>query len=284
MSENDLNRLRTELFDRAKAILKEQDDYREKISTLSATRRELIDELRSTGLKAADIAKGLGITRARMSQLSTSGPPPERAFLGSGKLAIVVGQKPKPNNTKSLIAVETMNARDRLRELATAYQLESGYEIVPPPGLFDLNRSNLVALAGPRLMPMVGQILAGDPNIRFEAGETGGWTLRDIHTGETFSASPRDAHSNPVDLDHPNRDFGYLGRLPRPDGNGTFLCFAGIHATGTQGVVAYLEQNLAQLYSEVKTRRFSTLIECEYDPETRVVATTKLASPIYKRS
>ena len=30
-------------------------------------------------------------------------------------------------------------------------------------------------------------------------------------------------------------DFGYLGRLPRPDGRGTFLYIGGIHAAGTSG-------------------------------------------------
>ena len=51
-------------------------------------------------------------------------------------------------------------------------------------------------------------------------------------TGEEFH-SPSDK-GEPV-------DYGYIGRLPRPDGRGTFLYLAGIHAMGTLGVTQYLE-------------------------------------------
>lgn len=251
---------------------------------LGRIRRESVENMLQRGDSHAVIADAIGLSRGRIGQIAKTGPAPERAFLGSGRLTIVVGQKPKPNQTKHLVAGETVAARDRLKTLASAYQLEADNEDVPPPGLVDLNRDNLIVLAGPRLFPLVGQILASDPNLRFEVDEVSQWTLRNIEAEKTFTASPRDDKGNPVDVDNPNRDFGYLGRLPRPDGNGTFLYAAGIHAVGTLGVVAYLEQNLAQIYSEVKTRRFSMLVECEYDPETRAILTAKQASPIYKRS
>jgi hypothetical protein len=277
-----------DLFDRAKAVLEKQDDYRQAISTLSAMRREILNEIRASGVRPAEMAKRLGVTSARMSQLlSAPGPGPERAFFGDGRLTVVAAQKFINGNHTNKgvgVAVETIAAYHRLAGLAASYQLDTDeLEDVPQPGIFELNRNNLIVLAGPRLFPMVRQMLAGDPNIRFEA-DGDEWTLHDVQADATYRATPRDADDKPLTADGPARDFGYLGRLPRPDGKGTFLCFAGVHATGTQGVVAYLEQNLPQLYGEVKTRLFSTIVECEYTHKPRKVTSAKPASPIYKRS
>ena len=38
-----------------------------------------------------------------------------------------------------------------------------------------------------------------------------------------------------------------MGRLPRPDGKGTFLYLAGLHAPGTLGAASYVVNNLADL-------------------------------------
>lgn len=287
-SEFDQIRETPDLFDRAKAVLEAQDRHRQAISTLSAMRREILNEIRASGVRPTEMAKRLGVTRTRMSQLlSAPGPGPERAFLGDGRLTIVVGRKSVQGNHNQKgpgVALETLGAFDRLKELAESYQLEADREIVPPPGFFDLNRSNLIVMAGPRLFPMVGQILDSDTDLRFEADADGEWSLRDLNTGEVYRPTPRDADNNPI-ANGPTRDFGYLGRLPRPDGKGTFLCIAGIHATGTQGVAAHIEAALPQLYAEVKTRRFSMVIECEYDPQNdNAVTAAKPASPIYKRS
>jgi hypothetical protein len=49
------------------------------------------------------------------------------------------------------------------------------------------------------------------------------------------------------------------------------LVAAGIHPIGLQGVAALFETDLADLYREVRTRRFSMIVECRYDPETLTV-------------
>jgi hypothetical protein len=77
-------------------------------------------------------------------------------------------------------------------------------------------------------------------------------------------------------------DYAYLGRLPRIDGRGTFLYLAGIHAPGNNGAVHYLESHLEELYSEVRTARFSTLIACHFDPATRQITSSERATPIYR--
>jgi hypothetical protein len=77
-------------------------------------------------------------------------------------------------------------------------------------------------------------------------------------------------------------DVGYLGRLLRPDGRGTFLYIAGIHASGAAGVVHFLRRYLADLYRDVRTRRFSTLIRCGFNPESRQILSSECVTPIYR--
>ena len=76
-------------------------------------------------------------------------------------------------------------------------------------------------------------------------------------------------------------DIGYLARLPRPDARGTFLYIAGIHAMGSSGVIHYLDRHLAEVYREVRTKRFSALVECDFDSATRKVVSSNLVTPLY---
>jgi hypothetical protein len=74
----------------------------------------------------------------------------------------------------------------------------------------------------------------------------------------------------------------YLGRLPRIDGRGTFLYFAGIHAPGNAGAAHYLEGHLEELYGEVRTGRFSTIIACRFDPDTHQITNSERVTPLYR--
>ena len=246
--------------------------YQDAETELHRIRAEAVEELTAAGKTHAQIAVMLGVTRGRVGQMK-SGPAPERLFLGDGLLTIVLGQKREEGRGRPVVAQETTIAAQRLGDLAARHKLNSTVNYVPPPGLVDLNRNNLVVLAGPRLFPLVGQILDGDPHLRFHKDPDGSWYVRDEQTENEFRAA-RD-NGAPSDI-------GYLGRVRRPDGRGTFLVCAGIHATGTQGVIAYLETHLAELYREVKLRPFSVLIDCEYDPDTLTVTSTRQVSPVYR--
>jgi len=138
--------------------------------------------------------------------------------------------------------------------------------------MVNLNRDNLVVICGPRLSPIIAQVLASDPNLGFTHDDHG-WYLVDHATGTTYR-SPRD-HGEPT-------DYAYLGRLPRIDGRGTFLYFAGIHAPGNSGAMHYLEGHLEELYGEVRTGRFSTIISCRFDPDTRQVISSERVTPLYR--
>ena len=257
---------------RASALI---DEHQTAIAELSRVRREALDELVSSGLTQAQVAGLIGMTRARVGQLLSSGPRPERAMLGTGPLTVAIGgkleadKKPEPY---AVVSSEMLTAYERVAALAQTLGLKAESEVIPPPGMVDLNRANLIVVGGPRILPFVGQVLASDPNIGF-ASDSNDLYLVNRQSGESYR-SRRDKGKG--------TDYGYIGRLPRPDGRGNFLYLAGIHSMGTLGVIQYLEEHLEELHKEVKNRRFSLLVACRYDTRTRTVKSTEAASPVYR--
>jgi len=161
-----------------------------------------------------------------------------------------------------------------LARLAAALGFEICYETSPSSGFVRLNRDGLIVLCGPRHSPNIREVLESDDAISF--GQDGrGWHLVDRTTGEVY-------HS-PMDSGEPH-DFAYFGRLPRPDGKGTFLYAAGIHAVGEAGAVHFLTRSLADLYRETKTRRFSTIVKGSYDRRRRAGASSASdrVTPLYR--
>ena len=247
--------------------------YQGVITELSRVRREAVEELIANGMTHADIARILGTSRGRVSQLVTSGPPPERLFLGTDTLTVALGGKLESGKEApgSVVAQEDLDNFEQLRSLAASMKLEARYEVIPPPGTVRLNRDNLIVVCGPRLSPLIAQVLEADDHLRFEKDSA--WHLIDVGAAQE--------HRSPMDTGV-SGDVGYLARLPRPDGKGTFLYIAGIHAIGANGVIHYLKENLAEVYGEVRTRRFSTLVACDFDPETRQILGSRRVAPFYK--
>lgn len=250
------------------------DEHQAAVTELSRLRREALDELVSAGMTHAQIASVIGMTRARVGQLLSSGPRAERAMLGSGPLTVAVGGKFEAGKKDpyAVVSAEMLAAYERLADLARGLGLTADYEVVPPPGMVELNRTNLVVLGSPRILPFVGQVLAADSKLGFGTDDSGLY-LVNRETGQTYR-SPSD--------DGEPTDYAYLGRLPRPDGRGNFLYLAGIHAMGTLGATQYLEEHLDELYREVKNRRFSLLVACEYDKRKRTITGVKALTPIYR--
>jgi hypothetical protein len=278
MYESEINRVREirDPLDRSKAATEAQTTIKAVEAEFSRIRREALEELIRSGVKQADIARQLGITTARMSQLVKTGPAPERAFFGTTTAPVVVAvaekRENKPVKPGPVVSSYDMKAYDKLRCLVEDLGLKSTYEEVQPPGNVRLNRDGLVLVCGPRHSPLIAQVLESDDKLAFDK-DADGWHLVDRATG-TIYRSPED--------DDEAGDIAYFGRLPRPDGKGHFLYLAGIHAAGAAGVVHYLNTELPNLYREMRMRRFSMLISCRYDPDTHEIISSERITPIYK--
>src|SRR5699024_6000723 len=220
----------------------------------SRLRREAIEELQAQHVSIKAIADQLGLTSARVSQLARSGPTPERALLShdGGPVTIAMGSKAQDvgGSPSDMISRDATEAYESLRDALDSYSVKSSKEIVPAPGLLDLNRDRLIVMGSPKVLPTVGQIMASDPNLAFGADEDGRYLI-ELKSG-TIHRSPQDSGDT--------SDFAYIGRLPRPDGTGSFLYIAGIHAAGTHGAARYLVDNAPELHKYVKDKLFSLVV------------------------
>jgi hypothetical protein len=175
---------------------------------------------------------------------------------------------------RPVVAQEDFAAFNLLTDFARDLQLEATAEYIPLGGELDLNRDNLIVICGPRLSSVVREVLQGDPALGFDQDDDGRWLLMDRRTGQRYRS--------PSDLPQPQPgDVGYLSRLRRPDGAGTFVLLTGIHAVGSHGIIDFLRRELADLHEQVDLQPFSTLIATDYDPATRQVVRSERITPLY---
>jgi len=261
--------------ERARAVNKLIDEYQTAVAELSDVRRETLRELLAVGMSQIAIAEMLDMSKSRVSQLLSAGTRPERTFLGTGTLTVAIGGKvetgkPQPGG---VVSAEAFSAYELLADLARSVGLDSRYEVVPPPGLVDLNQPNLIVLTNPRLLPFLSQVMGADPHLGYSM-DGSGWYLVDKTAGTEYR-SPMDRGES--------SDYAYVGRLPRPDGKGTFLYLAGTHAPGTLAAAHFVADNIVELHRDLKNRRFSLVIVCDYDPKDRKkILSTRPLTPIYR--
>lgn len=262
-------------FERAQVAGTKIDQHQAAIAELSRVRREALEELISSGISQRELAARLDMSKSRISQLLLAGTRPERAFYGTAKLTVAIGAKREVNrdDPSDTLSAEAFGAFELLAESARETGLDASHEVVPAPGNVHLNRANLIVLTNPRLLPFLAQIMEADPHIRYISDEAG-WYLTDITTGIEYR-SPRDKGES--------SDFAYVGRLPRPDGKGTFLYLAGTHAPGTLGAARYVTENLTELYKTYRNKRFSTIIRYDFEPGKQLNGTNvEAVTPIYR--
>ena len=155
----------------------------------------------------AAIADIIGVSQARIAQLREAGPPPERAFLGTDRLTVAIPLKTEAASGRPVAAQEDFAAFNLLADLTRDLQLEATAEYIPLGGELDLNRDNLIVICGPRLSPVVGEVLQSDPALGFDQDDDGRWLLRDRRTSEVYKSPSDLPQSRPADV-------GYLSRLP----------------------------------------------------------------------
>jgi len=258
-----------------KAATRRLSQAQREVTDLARLRRRKIQELHDDGQSYAQIADATGLSRARIHQVRHGGPPPEGFFLGSGSVVVATPLKEDAIQARPVVAVEDVAGARRLGELAQSLGLEFTSEHLSTDGTIDLNRRNLVVICGPRISPQVAAVLDQDAHIKFERAADGPWTLRDLRTGAVYRSGWDDKPPAPY-------DFAYLGRLPRPDGEGLIIVFTGIHPPGSLGVVQLITSRLGELYGKVKDRRFSTIVRTDYDPGSHDPVHVDLVTPLYE--
>ena len=240
-------------------------------------RRGALDVLRGRGMTLAQISDEAGISVARLSQLGAPRRRPERVLLSSGDtvhIVLPVEQAPYPEGPQRPVVQQSDIAfRDDIENLAREYGLSAETEHLPSGEYVNLNRDGLIVTCGPRQSPWLTQILASDTAYGFERDDES-WYLLDKASGEKLR-SPSDTGEG--------GDLAYLGTLPRPDGQGTWLYCAGIHAPGSRGGALYLAEHLPELHRETRGHLWSCLVRCDYDPDTKEISNAELAAPVRRR-
>ncbi|MEU8527887.1 sigma-70 family RNA polymerase sigma factor [Streptomyces sp. NPDC048629] len=256
---------------RVKAAVDLMGELQAAVVETSRMRKESIAWLRDHGHSMADVAKLMGVSRARVAQLRDAGPPPERVFLGTERAQVLVPMRP---GEREYVALEDSSTGQKLLALAHQLQLEGDLGYIPTSGDVDLNRDDLIVVCGPKTSPVTAAALQADPRLSFETLPDGRWALIERDSGKSYT-SPSDDPDEPAPS-----DVAYLGRLPRPDGQGTFLLIAGVHAVGSLGVAHFLTENLADLYKQAGTAQFSMVIGCDYERETKTVKDSGAVSKV----
>ncbi|MFF9776667.1 sigma factor-like helix-turn-helix DNA-binding protein [Streptomyces sp. NPDC013978] len=250
-------------------------DAQQEVTELARLRRRVVQDLHAQGLSYAQIAEKAGLSRGRIHQIRHTGPAPEGAFLGRGSVVVATPLRRDDEHGRTVVAMDDVSSGKRLEDLARTYGLEVASEHVSVGGEIDLNRDGLVVVCGPRMSQEMWDTYAQDPVLGWERAEDGPWTVVDRRTGTVYRSGQDRDPARPYDV-------GYLGRLPRPDGNGSLLAIAGIHTQGSLGVVQLLANDLNTLWGQVGDRRFSTLVGVEYDPETSEPQSAELLCPLYR--
>jgi hypothetical protein len=242
--------------------------YQQRSVELARLRREAINRAsKDRGLSYSAIAKELGLTRGRITQIRQTAPPPERAFFGVGPITVAVPLRKMPERSLPVISSEDARAADMASDLLTdlAFQVERFR--IPTDGRWQPS-GDVLAICGPKSSPVTAQAITSDPVLTFEPDQAGRWTIRE-RDGSRVYESPMDAHSPRW------ADVAYVGRLAL--GDQTIFVVAGVHALGSVGAIDYLARNLPDLYAQVGTRRFSMVVESEHDGDT--VLRSELACP-----
>lgn len=246
----------------------------DEVTELGRLRRRLIQDLHARGLSYAQIAQAAGLSRGRIHQIRHTGPAPEGAFLGSGSVTVVTPLRPDSATDRTYVALDDVTTGKRLEDLARSFGLQVGTDHVQVSGRIDLDRPGLLVICGPRMSDAMREAYGKDPVVAWERGE-GGWLLRDRQTGQAFRSGQDEDPPRPYDI-------GYLGRLPRPDGDGSILAIAGVHPEGSLGVIHFLSTDIGTLWGQVGGDRFSVVIGTAYDPDTHEPSRTELLTPVYR--
>ncbi len=194
-------------------------------------------------------------------------------------MTIAVVQKRDPDSGQPTIGSTTRKALEVFREAAGALDVETTDEEIPPPGVIDLNRSNLAVLIGPRISALIAQVISADPVIKWTTDRRGQWFITDTATGQEYHSDFDDGWGARTAGER--TCVAHIGRVRRPDGRGTFLYLAGAHSPGTAGAVTLFMRDMASLWEQVKRSPQWSAVARTIAGDDGTPASVFLASPVY---
>lgn len=277
--------------ERARVVGREQSRLSGVIDELAGIRREAIDEMLHAGLSQSDIARELGVTRSRLNKLVSSGPGPERALLvpkpkAGALLTVAVVEKPLGEHSRPSVLVTTQGATAKLDHLARGMGLETEVtHVSEATGYIDLNRDNLAVLVGPRTSLLVAQAITADPVIKWRRVENdprNNWML--IDTSEGGGEYRSDFDEREPKSDEPRTCYAHIGRIRRPDGDGSFLYLGGAHGPGTAGAVEVLVHSIGEIWEAAHRNLWSAIVKTTATARGEDVLHAELITPIYVHS
>ena len=246
----------------------------------SGIRAAALAEMQAAGLSQTEISRATGMTRARISQVMKAAPPPGQALLAPdpGPVTICVIEKREAERGRPAITSTTMAAAAKLADLAASCGLDAATETIPVSGQIDLNRPNLAVLIGPRSSFSLAQAISADPVIKWQPDGSGDWFITDTRTGTEYHSEFDRSHA-PA-RGKPRTCYAHVGRVRRPDGEGSWLCLAGEHAPGVAGAAELFCRDTASLWEQAHRSLWSAIAQVTVGDggETKDVA---LITPVY---
>jgi len=236
------------------------------------------------GVSQADVARAAEITRQRVGQIVAGiDAGAERALLtpeAGGAFVIAVVQKQDHVSGQPVIGSTTRRAFDALKDAAQSLGIRTEEpEEIGPPGIIDLNRSNLAVMMGPRTSAVVAMALSADPVIRWRQDARDRWYITDTETGTEYHSGYDDGWQSGPGGER--ECFAHVGRVRRPDGRGTFLYLGGAHSPGTAGAVNCFVREMPALWEQVRrAAAWSAVVRTVTDDRGAIVS-AELATPVY---
>lgn len=288
MEDSEIERIRQigDPAERARAVGTEQTRLSGLIDELAGIRREAIDEMLRVGLSQAEIARELGVTRSRLNKLVTTGPGPERALLvpkprAGALLTVAVVEKKESERARPSVLVTTQAAAAKLERLARDLGLDAEVtHVSETTGFIDLNHDSLAVLVGPRTSLLVAQAITADPAIKWRRidDEANNWMVIDTRAKAEYRS---DFDEKKPSTDAPRTCYAHIGRIRRPDGQGTFLYLGGAHGPGTAGAVDYFVNNISDLWKQVGRNAWSAVIKTTASAKGDEILNVERVSDVY---
>lgn len=291
MEDSEIERIRQieDPAERARVVGREQSRLSGLIDELAGVRREAIDEMLRAGLSQSDIARELGVTRSRLNKLVTTGPGPERALLvpkprAGALLTVAVVEKPQGTRARPSVLVTTQAATAKLDHLAREMGLETEVtHVSETTGYIDLNRDNLAVLVGVRTSLLVAQAVTADPILKWRKIDdvNNNWMLVDTQTGTEYRS---DFDEKEPATNDPRICYAHIGRIRRPDGEGSFLYLGGAHGAGTAGAVEAFVRGIADIWEAAHRNLWSAVVKTTATAKGEEILHAELVTPVYVHS